>query len=309
MSSNLRLEDFITLRDKTREEFELLLDKAEEMEKYRKDGTDLARGKVMGTLFFEPSTRTRLSFDTAMKRLGGDSIGFSSQEGSSVEKGETLADTVRVVSNYADILVMRHPSEGSAKMASDYCDIPIVNGGDGSANHPTQTLLDLYTIRKELGKIDGTTVALAGDLRYSRTTRSLARALTRYEIDLMLVSPPQLQMKPDLLYELKQQGMKPTVTEDLEETVRRADVLYATRIQKERFPDPVEYEKVAGSYEITRDLLTETDGGTPLVMHPLPRVNEIKPDVDGLEQAIYFDQAGNGVPVRMALLALLLKLV
>lgn len=279
---------------------------ADSMEKYRNEGTQVARGRLMGTLFFEPSTRTRLSFQAAMSRLGGDTIGFSSQEGSSVEKGETLADTVRTVSQYVDILVLRHPREGSAKLAASLLDIPIINGGDGSANHPTQTLLDLYTIKKECGSIDGLTVALAGDLRYSRTTRSLARALTWFDVTLILASPEQLKMKPDLIYELSESGIEPYQTDDLQKTVEKADVLYATRIQRERFPDPAEYEKIAGSYEIDRELLT--GGNKPLLMHPLPRVTEINVDVDQLDQAIFFSQAGNGVPVRMALISLLLNL-
>ncbi|MFP4589588.1 MAG: aspartate carbamoyltransferase [Candidatus Acetothermia bacterium] len=306
MANEFQFDNLTTLRDKSRNDLEEIFDRASQMEAHVESGTDLARGKIMGTLFFEPSTRTRLSFQAAMSRLGGDTIGFSSQEGTSVQKGETLADTVRTVSKYVDVIVMRHPSEGSAELASEFASVPILNGGDGSANHPTQTLLDLYTIRKELGNIDGTSIALAGDLRYSRTTRSLARALTRYNVELILVSPPQLKMKDDLLYELKESGVQPTITEDLEETAASADVLYATRIQKERFPDPAEYEKVSGSYEINRGLF-EGDND-PLLMHPLPRVSEITPDVDDLQNAIYFDQAGNGVPVRMALIALLLEL-
>lgn len=260
----------------------------------------------MGTLFFEPSTRTRISFQAAMKRLGGDTVGFPSTEGTSVQKGETLADTLRTVSQYVDIIVLRHPSEGSAKLASELLDIPVMNGGDGGANHPTQTLLDLYTIRKELGEIDGKTITLAGDLRYSRTTRSLARALTHFDVELILNSPEQLRMKEDLLMELEEEGLKPIETDDLEGSAAKADLLYATRIQKERFPDISEYKKVAHAYEIDRELLEKT--GEPLLLHPLPRVNEINPDVDGMDNSVFFDQAGNGVPVRMALIALLLDL-
>ncbi len=299
-------ESFISIGDKTRDQLESIMDRAELMEKYRNKGTDAARGLLMGTLFFEPSTRTRLSFQAAMKRLGGDVIGFPSTEGTSVQKGETLADTVRTVSQYVNIIVMRHPSEGSAKLAASLLDIPVINGGDGSANHPTQTLLDLYTIRKELGRIDGHTIALAGDLRYSRTTRSLSRALCHYDVKLILNSPEQLRMKKDLLYELEERGLNPVVASDLEKSLDEADLVYATRIQKERFPNLAEYEKVAHAYEIDRDLLEKT--GNPHLMHPLPRVTEINPDVDDLENSVFFEQAGNGVPVRMALISDLLDL-
>ncbi len=299
-------QDFTTIRDKSREELEYIMDKARGMEKYTKVGTDSAKGRLMGTLFFEPSTRTRLSFQAAMKRLGGDTIGFSSKEGTSVKKGETLADTLRTVEQYVDILVMRHPSEGSAKLASELLDIPVINGGDGSANHPTQTLLDLYTIREELGEIDGRTITLAGDLRYSRTTRSLSRALTGFDVELILNSPEQLRMKKDLLLELEEEGLNPEEMSDLKRSMERADLVYATRIQKERFPDVSEYRKVANAYRIDRDLLESC--GNPLLLHPLPRVNEIDPDVDELDNTVFFDQAGNGVPVRMALISSLLNL-
>ena len=299
-------QDFTTIRDKSREELEYIMDEARGMEKYTKVGTDSASGRLMGTLFFEPSTRTRLSFQAAMKRLGGDTIGFSSKEGTSVKKGETLADTLRTVEQYVDILVMRHPSEGSAKLAAELLDIPVINGGDGSANHPTQTLLDLYTIREELGEIDGKTITLAGDLRYSRTTRSLSRALTGFDVELILNSPEQLRMKDDLLLELEEEGLEPEELNDLEKSMNKADLVYATRIQKERFPDVSEYRKVANAYRIDRELLERCDN--PLLLHPLPRVNEIDPDVDDLDNTVFFDQAGNGVPVRMALISNLLNL-
>jgi aspartate carbamoyltransferase catalytic subunit len=298
--------DFISIRDKSRDELEIVMDKARQMEQFRNVGTDCARGHLMGTLFFEPSTRTRISFQAAMKRLGGDTVGFPSTEGTSVQKGETLADTVRTVGQYVDILVLRHPSEGSAKLAAEMLDIPVMNGGDGSANHPTQTLLDLYTIRKELGGIDGKTITLAGDLRYSRTTRSLARALTHFDVELILNSPEQLKMKEDLLLELEEEGLNPTETDDLEWSAAESDLVYATRIQKERFPDISEYKKVAHAYEIDRDLLERC--GEPLLLHPLPRVTEINSDVDDMDNTVFFNQAGNGVPVRMALISLLLDL-
>ncbi|MBS3765327.1 aspartate carbamoyltransferase [Candidatus Bipolaricaulota bacterium] len=298
--------DFITIRDKSREDLDIIMDKARAMEKFRNMGNEFAKGRLLGTLFFEPSTRTRLSFQAAMKRLGGDTIGFSSTEGSSVKKGETLADTLRTVEQYVDIMVMRHPSEGSAKLGSELLDIPVINGGDGSANHPTQTLLDLYTIRKELGEIDGKTITLAGDLRYSRTTRSLSRALTRYDVELILNSPDRLKMKDDLLLELEKAGLSPKETNDLEGSMSEADLVYATRIQKERFPDMAEYRKVANAYKIDRDLLERC--GDPTLLHPLPRVTEVDTDVDELDNTVFFDQAGNGVPVRMALISMLLDI-
>lgn len=306
LSGTFEGQDFTTIRGKSREGLEYIMDEARGMEKYNKVGTDSAKGRLMGTLFFEPSTRTRLSFQAAMKRLGGDTIGFSSKEGTSVKKGETLADTLRTVEQYVDILVMRHPSEGSAKLASELLDIPVINGGDGSANHPTQTLLDLYTIRKELGNIDGKTITLAGDLRYSRTTRSLSRALSRFDVELILNSPEQLRMKDDLLLELEEKGLNLDEMNDLKRSMDRADLVYATRIQKERFPEVFEYKKVANAYKIDRDLLENC--GNPLLLHPLPRVNEIDPDVDDLDNTVFFDQAGNGVPVRMALISNLLNL-
>lgn len=306
LSGTFEGQDFTTIRGKSREELEYIMDEARGMEKYNKVGTDSAKGRLMGTLFFEPSTRTRLSFQAAMKRLGGDTIGFSSKEGTSVKKGETLADTLRTVEQYVDILVMRHPSEGSAKLASELLDIPVINGGDGGANHPTQTLLDLYTIRKELGNIDGKTITLAGDLRYSRTTRSLSRALSRFDVELILNSPEQLRMKDDLLLELEEKGLNLDEMNDLKRSMDRADLVYATRIQKERFPEVFEYKKVANAYKIDRDLLENC--GNPLLLHPLPRVNEIDPDVDDLDNTVFFDQAGNGVPVRMALISNLLNL-
>lgn len=306
MSGTFEGQDFTTIRGKSREGLEYIMDEARGMEKYNKVGTDSAKGRLMGTLFFEPSTRTRLSFQAAMKRLGGDTIGFSSKEGTSVKKGETLADTLRTVEQYVDILVMRHPSEGSAKLASELLDIPVINGGDGGANHPTQTLLDLYTIRKELGNIDGKTITLAGDLRYSRTTRSLSRALSRFDVELILNSPEQLRMKDDLLLELEEKGLNLDEMNDLKRSMDRADLVYATRIQKERFPEVSEYKKVANAYKIDRDLLENC--GNPLLLHPLPRVNEIDPDVDDLDNTVFFDQAGNGVPVRMALISNLLNL-
>ena len=277
------------------------------MEPFAKTGSDLLKSKILGTLFFEPSTRTRLSFETAMLKLGGNYIGFAEPDITSARKGENLADTVRTVENYADIIVLRHSLEGAAKLAAEVSNVPIINGGTGAQEHPTQAFIDLYTMRKEKGKIDGLKVALVGDLRYGRTVHSLAYALALYNIELYLVSPEMLRMRKDVLQTIKS---KISVTEDanLEATIPQIDVLYVTRIQKERFPDAAEYTKVKGAYKI--DLKTLNCAKKDMIiLHPLPRVDEIDAEVDAMPQAKYFQQVWNGVVVRMALLALVLGAV
>lgn len=295
--------DIISIRDMSREEIEHILSVAERM--YSIEGSDLLRGKILATLFFEPSTRTRLSFESAMHRLGGRVIGFSKAGESSVAKGETLADTIRTVESYADVIVVRHPREGSARLAAEISEKPVINAGDGSNQHPTQTLLDLYTIKKEKGRLN-LKVALLGDLKYGRTVHSLAYALSLFGAELFLVSPHGLEMPGEVLEDLKQ---KTHVTEShsIEEIISEIDVLYVTRIQRERFPDPEEYEKVRGAYRVTPELVERA--GDIIVMHPLPRVDEISPEVDNLPQAKYFQQVKNGIPVRMATLALVLGAV
>jgi aspartate carbamoyltransferase catalytic subunit len=264
-----------------------------------------AQGKVLASLFFEPSTRTRLSFEASMERLGGAAIGFSDPDVSSVAKGETLADTIRVISSYADIIVLRHPREGASRLATKFSSVPVINGGDGAGQHPTQTLLDLFTIQQETGKIAGSHVGIVGDLKYGRTVHSLANALARFGAEITFVSPPQLQMPPEQLARLKETGASIKTTQDLNSVIPGLDVIYVTRIQKERYPDAAEYAKVAGSYQITADLLSQAKKHA-VVLHPLPRVGEIKEDVDSTPHARYFQQSFNGVPVRMAILALLL---
>jgi aspartate carbamoyltransferase catalytic subunit len=256
----------------------------------------------MATLFYEPSTRTRLSFESAMLRLGGSVVGFAGAETSSVKKGESVADTVRTVEKYADIIVMRHPVEGTAKAASNYVNIPVINAGDGGHEHPTQTLLDLYTMKKELGKIDGLKIALCGDLKYGRTVHSLASALQHYDVELRFVSPEQLRFPNDLKTKLSGKTTDFTKLSD----VLDSDVIYMTRIQKERFGDETEYEKVKRSCVLTKELAEKTNA---VIMHPLPRVDEIEYGVDCLGNAVYFKQAGYGIPVRMALIESLLKVV
>lgn len=272
------------------------------MEPLAKTGTDNLKGKILATLFFEPSTRTRLSFEAAMLKLGGNYIGFADADIASVKKGENLVDTIRTVEKYADAIALRHNLEGSAKLAAEYSKVPIINGGTGAEEHPTQAFTDLYTIRKEKGKIDGLKIALIGDLRYGRTVHSLSYALAHYNIQLYLISPQTLRMRNDVLQTI---NSKIPVTQDanLEEIMPQIDVLYVTRIQKERFPDAAEYAKVKGAYKIDQNTI-KTAKKDMILMHPLPRIDEITPAVDALPQARYFEQVGNGMLVRMALLSL-----
>ncbi len=277
------------------------------MEPLAKAGSDMLHGKIMATLFFEPSTRTRLSFESAMTRLGGTALGFAEPKGTSVEKGENLADTVRVVENYADLLVVRHPLEGAARMAAEFSKVPVINAGSGAEEHPTQALLDLYTIRKELGSIDGLNIGLIGDLRYGRTVHSLAYALSQYKVKLFLISPEILRMRKEVLEEVsKHVTVKETAS--FQEHIRELDVVYMTRVQKERFADLAEYEKVKGSYRLTAEELVKAKKNA-IVMHPLPRVDEVAPDVDVTSHAKYFQQVQYGVVLRMGLLALVLGTV
>jgi aspartate carbamoyltransferase catalytic subunit len=299
--------DIISIRDFSREEIDYILKVARAMEPLAQKGSDMLKGKILATLFFEPSTRTRLSFEAAMHKLGGSTIGFAEAEIASVRKGENLADTVRTVENYADVIAIRHPLEGAARLAAEFAKVPIINGGSGAEEHPTQALLDLYTIMKEKGKIDGLKIALVGDLRYGRTVHSLAYALSCYNVELYLVSPETLKMRHEVLEEIRE---KIPVTEetDIKKVVPRLDVLYATRIQKERFPDPAEYIKVKGSYKIDLEILSKAKKDL-IVMHPLPRVDEIAAEVDETSHARYFQQVWNGIVTRMALLALILGTV
>jgi aspartate carbamoyltransferase catalytic subunit len=294
------------MRDFSRDEIDTILIKAKEFEPAaRGEKSSLLSGKLLATLFYEPSTRTRLSFETAMKRLGGEVIDLGALEASSVAKGETLADTIRVIGNYADAIVLRHPREGSARMAAEYSNVPIINAGDGAGHHPTQTLLDLYTIMRE-SSLSNLKIALVGDLKYGRTVHSLAYALSLYHADMTLVSPAQLKMPDVIKKDLKKQGASISETANMEDVVGDIDVLYVTRIQKERFPDPAEYQKMAGSYRVTEDILKKVRDNL-IIMHPLPRVDEIDPAVDRTKYARYFQQSFYGVPVRMALLAMAME--
>ena len=296
--------DIISIKDFTREEIDYILEIALAMEPLAKTGSNMLRGKILATLFFEASTRTRLSFESAMHKLGGSTIGFAEAEIASVKKGENLADTIRVVENYADVIALRHPLEGSARLAAEFARVPIINGGSGAEEHPTQALLDLYTILKEKGQIDGLNIALVGDLRYGRTVHSLAYALSLYNVKLYLISPELLRMRREVLDTIKEK-IKVIQKVAIEEILPKIDVLYVTRIQKERFADMAEYAKVKGAYRIDLDLL-ENAKKDLIIMHPLPRIDEIADEVDDTPHARYFQQVWNGIVMRMALLSLIL---
>lgn len=301
---DLKGQDIISLERLSDEEIEYILKKAEKHEASLKTGgSTVCKDKVLAALFFEPSTRTRLSFESAMLRLGGKVLGFTSAKGTSASKGENLADTIRTIESYCDVIAMRHPVEGSAKLAAQMSNAPILNGGDGAHSHPTQTLLDLYTIKKEFNKFKGLRVALTGDLKYGRTVHSLSKALARFGANMVFTSPDELRMPKDITSKLQNKyGVHVEEKTDLAEVVKDVDVLYVTRIQKERFPDPEEYEKVKGAYRVDNELLANAKKGM-IVMHPLPRVYEIAQEVDSTPYARYFQQAFNGVPVRMALIS------
>jgi len=301
----MRHDHIISAKQLSRGDIEEVLDHAAEIAADPEAYADRHAGKLLGLLFFEPSTRTKMSFTAAIKRLGGDVVDMGPVEYSSVKKGESLADTVRVVEGYADALVLRHPSEGSAQMAAEFVDVPLLNGGDGAGQHPTQTLLDLYTIRENAG-LDDLTIGIMGDLKYGRTVHSLAHALTNFDARQHFISPESLQLPRSVRYDLHGEGATIKEHTELEDILPSLDVLYVTRIQEERFPDENEYREVAGEYQIDAETL-EAASDDLTVMHPLPRVDEIDHDIDGTDHATFFEQAHNGVPVRMALLDLLLE--
>ena len=268
-----------------------------------KKKSKVLEGKILATCFFEASTRTRLSFESAMQRLGGGCIGFADPSSTSHLKGETLSDTIQMIAAYSETIVLRHPREGSAKLASEVSKVPIINGGDGAGQHPTQTLLDLFTIKEEIGKLEGLKVGMLGDLRYGRTVHSLSQALDRFNAKLFFISPEMLAMPGYVTDELKNHW---STNRNINEVLSELDVLYVTRIQRERFPDIEDYKEVAGAYKIGTELLRKAKPELK-IMHPLPRVNEISTDVDKTKHAAYFRQAFNGVPVRMAILEKLLE--
>ncbi len=298
--------DVISSLDFNREDLMQLFNEAKEMEKYAKSKLSILDGKVMATAFFEPSTRTRLSFEAAMLRLGGQVLGFGSVEASSVAKGESLGDTIRMLDSYSDIIVIRHSLEGAAKYAADIATVPVINAGDGTQNHPTQAMLDAYTIWREYGRIDDLTIGILGDLRYARVVTSLIQLLSNFKVKLRLISPEILRPRRELVDFMNMRGMNYSLHLNLNEVLGELDVLYVVRIQRERFPDPMEYERVKGSFKVTPESLIGAKD-TLIILHPLPRVDEIDHRLDSTRYARYFKQSALGVPLRMALLKLILK--
>jgi len=293
----------VSIDDFSTREILNILDMAEKFEK--QPVRKLLEGKVIATLFFEPSTRTRLSFESAINRLGGKIVGFSDASSSSVSKGETLHDTIKMVSSYSDLIVMRHPIEGSARFASEIASVPVINAGDGANQHPTQTLLDLYSIRKTQGKLDKLNIFMVGDLKYGRTVHSLMMAMSRWNATFNFISPEELRMPDEFKLYLDNMGLKYYEHTDFTDIISRADIIYMTRVQKERFSDPIEYEKVKNVYVLRSSMLKNTRPNMR-ILHPLPRVNEIHTDVDSNPKAYYFEQALNGVYTRQAILCALL---
>lgn len=301
----MKNKSLISINDFTKEDYFKILDLAEEFQK--NPNQKLLENHIVASLFFEPSTRTRLSFETAIQRLGGKVIGFSEATNTSVSKGESLKDTILTVRQYCDLIVMRHPIEGSARYASEVSDIPIINAGDGSNQHPTQCLLDLYSIRKTQGTLENLNIFLVGDLKYGRTVHSLLMAMSEFNPTFNFVSPSTLRMPQEYKDYLDEKGLKYFEHDELEENINYADIIYVTRVQRERFSDPMEYEKVKNAYILRNEMLKNTKPNMR-VMHPLPRVNEIDVDVDTNPKAYYFEQAENGVYARMAIMALILGL-
>ena len=295
----------VSITDYSKEEIFRILDLAADFEK--NPNQNLLDNKVIATLFFEPSTRTRLSFESAISRLGGKFIGFTDSSSSSVSKGESLKDTIMTVANYSDMIVMRHPIEGSARWASEVSDVPVVNAGDGANQHPTQTLLDLYSIRKTQGTLDNLNVYFVGDLKYGRTVHSLLQAMSMFNTTFNFISPEELKIPDEYKLFLDKKGLKYYEHRDFSDIISHADIIYMTRIQRERFSDPMEYEKTKNSYVLKNNMLENTKPNMK-VLHPLPRVNEIHTNVDENEKAYYFTQALNGVYTRQAIITHILGL-
>ena len=302
-----KLKNIISIKDFERADIEYILDEASKLEDVAKSRaiSEELKGKILGLMFFEPSTRTRMSFETAMKRLGGEGIGFENSGSSSVSKGESIADTAKMFEGYSDALVIRHELEGVSKFISDIVDVPVINAGDGAGQHPTQTLLDLYTIKNEIGFIDNLKIALIGDVQFGRTVHSLSNALGLFDnVKIYLVSPPELRMPQEVLHDLDKANVEYEEVDNIENIIDDVNVLYVTRIQKERFGDINDYLKIKGAYIINKKML---EGKDVIVMHPLPRIDEIDTDVDDTKYNKYFTQAANAVPVRMAILKTLIK--
>jgi aspartate carbamoyltransferase catalytic subunit len=308
LKNGLTGQDILSVSQFDTAKLEYIFARAREMREMvsRVGGVDLLRGRVLACLFYEPSTRTSASFISAMERLGGSVIPITQGvHFSSVSKGESLPDTIRTLEQYSDVIVLRHPEIGSAQMAADYASVPVINAGDGPGEHPTQALLDLFTIQDELGRIDGLKIAMVGDLRYGRTVHSLTKLLLHYDVSLRFVSPEILRLPLTIMNEVLDAGMKVRETHDVADVIENADVLYVTRVQKERFTDLAQYESVKNHYEITPELMAKAKKKM-VVMHPLPRVGEIHYAVDSDPRAAYFRQVKNGMYIRMALLAAVL---
>lgn len=290
----------ISITDYSKNDWLAILSLAEKFE--QNPPGNILQGKVVASLFFEPSTRTRLSFESAVQKLGGTVIGFDQAGSSSTSKGETLKDTIRMVSGYADLIVMRHPLEGSARLAAEYATVPVINAGDGANQHPTQTLLDLYSIQKTQGSLDNLSISFVGDLKYGRTIHSTLQAMSHFKSSFTFVSPPELVIPESLRLELDAAKIPYREISDLMAALPSSDILYMTRIQKERFADPIEYEQVKNAFVLNRDMLKKTKRNLR-IMHPLPRVNEIDEDVDEDKRAYYFEQARNGLYTRQSIIA------
>ena len=300
-------QDILSVKQFDRDKLAYIFDVAHEMYEMvaRVGSFDLLKGKILANLFYEPSTRTSSSFTSAMERLGGSVIPINNVKYSSVTKGESLADTVRTLEAYADVIVLRHPEVGSSKLAAKYARKPVINAGDGVGEHPTQALLDLFTIREELGEVDGLTITMMGDLKYGRTVHSLSRLLTLYNVKLNYVAPEMLQMPAEVVEEIEKTGIEQNTYDNLEAVIGETDVLYVTRVQKERFEDPTKHEELKGSYVVTTATMQQAKEEM-IVMHPLPRVWEIDKEVDDDPRAAYFRQMEYGLYIRMALLAMVL---
>ena len=303
MPNPLYGQHLISIPDLSNEQLECLLDTALRLK--REPRRNLLEGRLIGSCFFEPSTRTRLSFETAVQRLGGKVIGFSDGANTSAKKGETLADTARIISSYTDAIIIRHPKDGAARVLSEFSAVPVINAGDGTNQHPSQTLLDLVTIQETQGRLDKLVIAMAGDLKYGRTVHSLAQAMKRHQAEFIFVSPPSLAMPDYITEELDAAGCRYQILSSLEEAARHADILYMTRVQRERF-DEQEFAKIQGKFNLEATTLAQAKPNLR-VLHPLPRVDEIHPNVDGTVYAYYFEQAKNGVFARMAMLSLVLN--
>lgn len=292
--------NIVSINGLSREEILHVLDLSERLKKESKPG--LLHGKIMGSCFFEPSTRTRLSFESAMHKLGGEVIGFSDSKTVSVSKGESLYDSIKVIGQYVDVIVIRHPMEGAAQLASEATDKPVVNAGDGTNQHPTQTLLDLFTIRESQRTLENLKIAMVGDLRHGRTVHSLAQACSHFNSRLYFISPTGLEIPQNICHNLRAKGIKFSFHKSLEEVLSKADILYVTRIQEERFPNEAEYQKFKDGFILTKDMLDKYAKENLRILHPLPRVNEICSGVDSTKYANYFQQAQNGLYVRQAIL-------